>query len=72
MENLISVRQTADQLGLSRVQVFNLIRAGKIPARKVGRNYVINQRELDDYLINRPVRRVVKEYGETLRRLGDG
>ena len=72
MKDLISVKQAADKMGLSRVQVFNLIRAGKIPAQKVGRNYVIDQQELEDYLINKPVARAIKDYGETLRRLGDG
>jgi len=72
MENLISVKQAAEQIGLSRVQVFNLIKAEKIPARKVGRNYVINQQDLDNYWIGRPVDRAVKEYGDVLKRLGDG
>ncbi len=72
MENLIPVSQVAKQLGISRVQVVRLIQRGKIPAKKIGRNYVISQKELDDFLINRPVARAVKEYGETLKRLGDG
>lgn len=72
MENLISVNQTAEQLGISRVQVVRLIHAGKIPAQKVGRNYVIDKKELEDYLINKPVARAIKDYGETLKRLGDG
>jgi len=71
MEDLISVNQVASQLGVSRVQVVRLIQGGKVPARKVGRNYVVSQKELDDYLINRPVARAIKEYGETLKRLGD-
>ncbi len=66
MENLIPVTRVANQLGVSRVQVVRLIQGGKIPAKKIGRNYVISQKELDDYLIDRTVVRAVKEYGETL------
>lgn len=75
MDNLISIREVADVLGLSRVQVFNLVRDRKIPAEKVGRNYVILKTDLDKYInedwINKPVRRVVREHRETLIRLGD-
>jgi excisionase family DNA binding protein len=72
MEELLSVKQVAGKLGLSRVQVFNLVRAGKIPARKVGHDYVILAKDLDNYLIGRPVKKAVEDYGETLKRLGDG
>ena len=75
MDNLISVREAAETLGLSRVQVFNLIKSRKIPANKVGRNYVIQKTDLNDYInenwINKPVRQVIREHRETLKRLGD-
>jgi excisionase family DNA binding protein len=71
MEDLLSVRQVANQLNLSRVQIVRLIQTGKIPAKKVGRSYVVSAKALRDHLIDRPVRRAVKDFGETLRRLGN-
>jgi excisionase family DNA binding protein len=71
MRKLISVRQAADRIGYSRVHIVRLIHAGKIPARKVGRNYVIDSDELEYIWIRRPVERVIKEYGEVLKRLGN-
>lgn len=72
MEDLISVNEAANELNLSRVQVVRLIQAGKISARKVGRNYVVKKSDLKDALIDRPVKRAVKDFGETLKRLGNG
>lgn len=69
--NLISVKQVAERIGYSRVHIVRLIHAGKIPAKKVGRNYVIDADELEYIWIRRPVERVIKEYGEVLKRLGN-
>ena len=68
---LISVKQAAERMGYSRVHIVRLIHAGKIPAQKVGRNYVIDSVALENMLINVPVDMVVQEYGEVLQRLGD-
>ncbi len=68
-------------LGISRVAVFKKIKAGQIKARKIGRNFVIEKKELGDILgktlgasrkrmIDEAVQRTVREYGETLRLLG--
>ena len=42
--NLVSVREAAQKLGLSRIQVANYIRAGKLPADRSpdGKTYVIH------------------------------
>ena len=81
MENkLISSTELAKILGISRVAVFKKIKAGQIKAVKVGRNYIINKEELggilnddltrgDKEMIDEVVKRVVKEYGETLELL---
>ena len=81
----ISVAQLAEKLGISRVAVFNRIKKGKIPAEKIGRAYAIPIKVLDNILqdieqevtteekkadIDKAVKKVVKEYGETLRLLG--
>lgn len=69
-KSLLSTKEAANYLGVSSVQVFRLIQAGKIKAEKVGNSFVINSAALEDFLIQAPVRRAIKDYGETLRRLG--
>lgn len=40
-EQYISIPDYARQLGVSRITVYNRVKSGQIPAKKVGRNYVI-------------------------------
>jgi excisionase family DNA binding protein len=76
-----SVRELAEILGISRVAVFKKIQRGQIKAVRVGRNYIIPREAalkctssvFSDKLkgqIDDAVRRVLKDYGETLRLLG--
>ena len=78
--NFYSVSELADLLGISRVAVFKKIKKGQIKAFKVGRNYVIPKKELgvilgtelkekDKKIIDQAIKRMVKEYGETLKLL---
>ena len=71
----------AKVLGISRIAVFKKIKSGRIKARKVGRNFMIRREDLpevlgtslgknDKEIIERVVRKTVKEYGQTLRLLG--
>lgn len=46
IENLISVTQAAEKLGLSRKRVFEFIKDERLPARKVGSAYVIKESDL--------------------------
>jgi len=73
--------EAAKILGISRVAVFNRIKAGKLKAMKIGRNFAIPKEELENnlgrelseeekHILAEGVRRVIKEYGETLQRLG--
>lgn len=84
MENkqFLSTIQVAKLLGVSRITVFNRIKKGDIKAEKVGRNFIINRSEVAHLLgeelsdnnkkeINKAVKKTVKEYGETLRLLGN-
>lgn len=78
----LTVRELADLLGISRIAVFNKIKKGQIKAEKAGRNFIIYKKDLDDVLpediltenvkneIDRGVDRVIKEYGEVLKMLG--
>lgn len=52
-----SAPQVAKLLGLSRVAVFNQIKKGKIKARKIGRNYVIERKDIIGHL-TKPLKRL--------------
>ncbi|OGG69301.1 hypothetical protein A3F27_01405 [Candidatus Kaiserbacteria bacterium RIFCSPHIGHO2_12_FULL_53_13] len=76
-----STSEIAKLMGVSRTAVFKKIKEGKIKAEKVGRNYIIRKKELEAILgmfitpakkeeINNIVKRAVKEYHVTFRRLG--
>ena len=76
-----STMEAAKILRVSRISIFNRIRAGKIAAEKVGRNYNISREALFEALgekvgdkskneIGRAAQKALKEYGETFKRLG--
>jgi len=80
-KNYFTVKELADLIGVSRVAVFNKIKLGKIKAEKIGRNYIIYKEDLPDMLntslssadkekIEKGVRKVLKDYGETIKMLG--
>ena len=80
-KNYFSTAEVAKLLGVSRIAIFKKIKSGKIHAEKVGRNYIMPKTEYEAILgifvperrkrdIEKTVDKVVKEYGETLRRLG--
>ncbi|NCO23121.1 hypothetical protein COW09_01910 [bacterium (Candidatus Moisslbacteria) CG12_big_fil_rev_8_21_14_0_65_36_11] len=81
-KEFLSTTELAGLLGISRIAVFKKIKKGEIKAFKIGRNFVIKKRDLDNILgrtlsgkdkkeIELAVKKVVKEYGETLKLLGD-
>lgn len=43
---LLSVREAADHLGLSKERITQLITEGKLPAVKIGFQYAIDERDL--------------------------
>lgn len=76
-----SIPEAAKIMGLSRIAVYNRVKSGKLKAIRMGRNYAIPETALGKILkqeitdetkatIKAGVKRVVAEYGETLRRLG--
>lgn len=78
---LLSTSEVAKLLGISRIAVFKKIKAGKIKAQKVGRNFAVNKEDLSGILANflnetkkreieNSVSKTVREYGETLKLLG--
>jgi len=77
-KRFFSTAEAAELLGMSRVQVFRKIKAGEIPAQKVGRNFVIAAEDLlnapltdeTKKQITRAVEKAAKEYGEAFKLLG--
>ena len=80
-KNTLSTKELAQLLGISRVAVFKKIQKGEIRAEKIGRNFVIDKKSLPEILgsvlteakkkkIEDAVKKTVKEYGETLKLLG--
>ena len=77
----LSITDLAQIMGLSRVQVFRKIKAKQIPAEKIGNFYVIprdyaasitgEMTKKDERTIKKGVARVIKEYGEVIKKLGN-
>lgn len=77
----ITTLELAKLLDISRIAVFKKIKKGEIKAFKIGRNYAIDKKDLpeifgkvlnkeDKQIIEKAVKKTIKEYGETLRLLG--
>ena len=80
-QGFLSTAEAAKMLGVSRIAIFKKIQSQDIKAKKFGRNYAIAEAEITKLLdktldekrkneVRTAVRRVVKDYGETLRLLG--
>jgi len=80
-ESYLTIPALAKVLGLSRIAVFKKVKSGEIPAIRVGRNYAIPMKSIDNILghslsdddkvkISQAVRKVVLEYGDVLKLLG--
>lgn len=81
-QKFFSTQEVADLLQISRVAVFNKIKKGDIEAEKVGRNYVIPAESLSEIFnisltdktkneLSSSVDKVIDDYGETIKLLGD-
>lgn len=80
-EKFITTPELAKMLGVSRIAVYKRIKSGKIKALRIGRNFVIDKKDLGDILgkelkqsekleIEKAVEKTVADYGETLKMLG--
>ena len=80
-QKYITIPQLAKLIGLSRIEVYRRVRKGQIKAEKIGRMYVITDKEVAHILGKKPtakdkgqiekaVKKAVREYGEVLRKLG--
>lgn len=81
-KNFYSTSEIAQVLGISRVAVFKKIKQGKIKAEKIGRNYAIPKSEYlsitgkilstdDKNFLIEGIKKTIKEYGYTLKKLGN-
>ena len=79
----LTTSELAKILGISRIAVYKKIKTGRIKAIKIGKNNVIPKKYIpsivgktlsaqEKNIIDAAVRKTVKEYGETLRLLGNG
>ena len=80
-KEFLSTIEIASLLGISRQAVFKKIKAGEIKARKIGRNFVISRKDIPGITgkaltqeqkseIQKSVDKTFREYGETLKLLG--
>lgn len=80
-KKFLSTIEVARILGISRQAVFKKIKAGQIKALKTGRNLFIDEKDLMEILdvslsekrkneIEKAVDKTIREYGETLKLLG--
>jgi len=80
-----SIAEVAKILGLSRTAIYNKVKKGQIEAIRVGRSFAISDKTIKKLIksikgtpleskekseIDKVVSRTIKEYGETLKRLG--
>jgi excisionase family DNA binding protein len=53
---LLTVREVAETMRVSNMTVYRLIRAGELPAIRVGKHFRIRENELGAYLESQTVR----------------
>jgi excisionase family DNA binding protein len=56
MKNLITSKEASEELGVSVRRVLALINAGKLPAKKLGRDWVIRKSDLGLVRVRKPGR----------------
>ncbi len=78
----VTVPELAKMLGLSRIAIFKKVKKGEIKAIKIGKTYGISRKHVESLLgkvlgeaqkkeIDLAVERTVREYGQTLKLLGN-
>jgi excisionase family DNA binding protein len=53
---LLTVSEVAAAMRVSNMTVYRMIKAGELPAMRVGKNYRIRERDVERYLMARSVR----------------
>ena len=81
-KEFLSIPEAARLMGITRIALYKQVTGGKVKATRVGRNFVIARKDLSIFSegtlneetkkqIEAGVKKVVKQYGETLRLLGN-
>lgn len=81
-KKFLSTTEVAKLLNISRVSVFKKIKSGELKAEKIGRNYIVPienvapflKEEIDESTRNKIVHsvdKVMEDFGETIKRLGN-
>ena len=60
MRKLITTKEAAKELGVTMRRVQALIKAGKLPAQKMGRDWIIRMADLDKVRVRKPGRPPMK------------
>jgi len=82
VSGFISIQELANMLGISRIAVYKRVKKGQIKAIRIGRSFAIPSKYIDSILgrtlkdeqkkeIDAAVRKTVREYGDTLKLLGN-
>ena len=82
VSGFISIQELANMLGISRIAVYKRVKKGQIKAIRIGRSFAIPRKYIDSILgrtlkdeqkkeIDAAVRKTVREYGDTLKLLGN-
>ena len=77
----LTIPELANILGISRIAVYRKVKKGEIKAIRIGKNYAIPKKYIDDLLgkelqekdkkeIDEAIKKTVQEYGEVLKLLG--
>ena len=80
-DKYITIQEMAKMLGISRIAVYKKVKKGTIKAMKIGRNFAIPKKYVasilgkvlktrDKNLIDKAIKKTMKEHGETLKLLG--
>lgn len=71
MEKLLTTKDAGNQLGVTPLRVFQLIKAGRLPAVKIGRDWMIQEKDLEkvkDRKPGRPKGQLTKKQGEVSKK----
>jgi excisionase family DNA binding protein len=67
-DRLLSTAEVATQLGVSRQRVLELITEDRLPARKVGRSYIVRATDVDSLELYEVGRPPIHQHDKTRRR----
>lgn len=81
-DNYVTIRELAKLLGISRIAVYKKVKKGQIKAVRIGKIYAIPKRYVAHILgkalngkdksnIDTAIKKTMREYGETLKLLGN-